>query len=166
MAGFSISVDDRQVLDALRELQARTANLRQPMTEIGAVIKDQTRLRFREQADPWGGTWQPLSAATRARRRKGSDKALLDTGRLRNSITYQAGIDSVTIGTNTVYAALQQFGAKKGQFGNTRRGAPIPWGDIPGRPFLPVRADGRADLPQSWKGDVLSILMGYLGGAW
>ena len=29
-----------------------------------------------------------------------------------------------------------QFGMPKGYAGRTQRGAPIPWGDIPPRPFL------------------------------
>jgi len=41
---------------------------------------------------------------------------------------------------------VQQFGAKKGQFGKTRRGAPIPWGNIPARPFLGVSVSDRSDI--------------------
>lgn len=39
------------------------------------------------------------------------------------------------------YAATQQFGAKKGEFRSTKNGAPVPWGDIPARPFLGISAD-------------------------
>jgi phage gpG-like protein len=40
-----------------------------------------------------------------------------------------------------IYAAVQQFGAAKGAFGRTSRGAPIPWGNIPARPFLGISAE-------------------------
>jgi len=51
------------------------------------------------------------------------------------------------VGSVLEYAAVQQFGAKKGAFGRTRRGAPIPWGDIPPRPFLGLSdADRRSIL--------------------
>lgn len=36
------------------------------------------------------------------------------------------------------YAAAQQFGMKKGYAGANKRGSPIPWGDIPARPFLGI----------------------------
>lgn len=37
-------------------------------------------------------------------------------------------------------------GARKGQFGRTSRGAPIPWGNIPARDFLGVSADDRVGI--------------------
>ena len=39
-------------------------------------------------------------------------------------------------GTNVVYATTQQFGAARGEFGATRRGRPIPFGDIRARAFV------------------------------
>ena len=49
----------------------------------------------------------------------------------------------VIAGTNKVYAATHQFGAERGEFGADRRGRPIPWGDIPARPFLGVGDEQR-----------------------
>jgi hypothetical protein len=37
------------------------------------------------------------------------------------------------------------FGAKQGAFGRTSRGGPIPWGDIPARPLLPIDEQGNMD---------------------
>ena len=37
-----------------------------------------------------------------------------------------------------IYAAVHQFGAKKGQFGTAKNGSSIPCGDIPARPFIGV----------------------------
>jgi phage gpG-like protein len=34
------------------------------------------------------------------------------------------------------------FGARQGAFGRTRRNGPIPWGNIPARPFLPISENG------------------------
>jgi phage gpG-like protein len=51
----------------------------------------------------------------------------------------------VSIGTNVIYAPTHQFGARQGQYGRyaTRRrtSIPIPWGDVPARPFLGVSAE-------------------------
>lgn len=79
-----------------------------------------------------------------------------ETHRLSSEISAQADRDSVEIGSPMVYAAVQQFGAQMGEFGRysqvsrwrkyekgdfrkhagTVKGFPIPWGDIPARPFI------------------------------
>jgi phage virion morphogenesis protein len=165
MVAISVSVDDRQVLEALNRLRGAVSDMSPAFRRIGAAIKDNVRLGFSASQDPWGGAWAGLSAVTLFRRRKGkgqgSPQPLLDTGRLRNSITFQADATSAVVGTGTVYAAVQQFGVAKGAFGRTKRGASIPWGNIPARPFLPIR-NGKADLPESWKTEVLNILQTHL----
>lgn len=83
-----------------------------------------------------------------------------ETKSLRSTITYQASKTGVTIGSPMEYAATQQFGAMRGAFGRTRRNAPIPWGNIPPRPFLPIRRDG--SMPQAAANLVMSILEDYL----
>jgi phage virion morphogenesis protein len=164
MSGFSIAVDDRAVTAALRALQARVRSPGAAMKSIGQAIVTATDLSFRAEEDPWGASWARLSAATLARRRGASAQILRDTGRLANSISYRAGKDSVAVGTNVIYAAVHQFGAAKGAFGRTRRGAPIPWGRIPARPFLPMRASG-VDLPQDLLEEVLGIVRAHLEAA-
>ena len=47
------------------------------------------------------------------------------------------------MGEFLVRNSKHQFGAEKGAFGATSRGTPIPWGDIPARPFLGLSADDR-----------------------
>ena len=54
--------------------------------------------------------------------------------------------NQLTVGTNTRYGAMQQFGARKGQFGRTSRGAPIPWGNVPPRPWLGISTSDRAEI--------------------
>jgi len=73
---------------------------------------------------------------------------------LSTQIHYRAGQASVEVGSSMEYSAVQQFGAQKGAFGSTKRGAPIPWGDIPARPFL--------GLSGSDKAAILDIISGYL----
>jgi phage gpG-like protein len=82
---------------------------------------------------------------------------LRDTGILANSISYNVLRKGVEIGTKVRYAGTHQFGARQGQYGRTKRGGPIPWGNIPARPFLPT--DG---LPPEWRSEVLSILSRHL----
>ena len=42
------------------------------------------------------------------------------------------------VGSTRIYAGTHQFGAQRGAYGTNTKGAPIPWGDIPARPFLGV----------------------------
>lgn len=64
---------------------------------------------------------------------------------------------TVEVGSTMAYAAVQQFGAKQGAFGKNKKGRPIPWGDIPARPFLGLSAKD--------KQDVLAILNEHLAKA-
>jgi phage gpG-like protein len=63
------------------------------------------------------GMWKPLAKSTIARRRKKSSKPLLDTGRLRRSVTGKGGKNVYNItkhwlvmGTNVEYARIHQQG--------------------------------------------------------
>lgn len=184
MAGATIEVDDREIRAALDRLTRTGADPTPALREVGSYLSEAIRLRFREGVGPDGKPWAPLSPITRAVRaargaggapsyksgpNKGryklgpamqyaNAKPLLDTGRLRNSITYRADRDGVSIGTNVVYAAVQHFGARRGAFGTTSRGAPIPWGNIPARPFLGVSREDSSEI--------VGILQRAIQGAW
>lgn len=149
-----VRADETRAL--LAELYRRTHDVGPALDAIGQILVSNTQLRFVDQKDPDGQHWEPLSAVTLARRRKAGRGAqiLRDTGRLAASITYKVAGGSVELGTNVVYAGTHQFGAKKGSYGRTGRGAPIPWGDIPARPFFGYNADDKAA--------VLELLQRYI----
>lgn len=162
MTSFSITADTTGVHATLERLQQRMENMRPAMDGIGSAVVSFVKLRFVRQRDPWGARWRPLRPSTVSRRRKRSTVPLRDTGRLMNSITHVVrGNDAVDIGTNVEYAPTHQFGAKKGAYGRTRRGAPIPWGDVPTRAFLPLRRTG-PDLPESLTRQINNIASAYL----
>lgn len=74
-----------------------------------------------------------------------SGKILLDTGRLRKSITSQVTSgQQVEIGTNVKYAGPHQFGYEKNK--------------IPARPFLVIQADDEEEFTQ--------LLTEWLRGEW
>lgn len=168
---MSIEVNDREVLGAFNAMLAVGVDPRPQLSLIGANLVASTRLRFRDSKAPSGVSWAPLSPVTLARRRGGASstskrgrelaavraakglgpggaKPLLDTGRLSNSISYRVGDMYVEVGTNVVQARMQQEGARQGAFGRTRRGAPIPWGNVPPRPFLGLSDADRAMVIQ------------------
>jgi phage gpG-like protein len=123
------------------------------MQMIGEGLLDDVQERFRTQTAPNGLDWVGKSAATIAayeRRGQKIDYRPLygATGELHQTdrFHYQAGPNSVEVGTNLIYAAAMQLGAAKGAFGSTSRGSPIPWGDIPARPFLGISDERRQDI--------------------
>lgn len=153
MAGASspidIQVDDAELRAELKRLAAKLNDLKPFFNDVGETLLNSTRERFKTQTDPFGRKWKdyaPLSLAYRARKPQHKDLILTLNGYLRGTLTKKADQDSLRIGTPMVYGAVHQFGAKRGAFGRTRFGVPIPWGDIPARPFLGLSEDDRADL--------------------
>lgn len=143
------TVDLATAILIVQQIEAKltTAQMNDLLDMIGMTLAENARLRFVDGAGPDGSPWDPLSSTTIARRRQGSSVPLRDTGRLMNSITHNVSNGSLSVGTNVVYGPTHQFGAKKGAYGKSRRG-PIPWGDIPARPFLGVSDDDLAEIRQ------------------
>ena len=182
MTGVSVTVDDAEVTRALRAMAARLGDMRPAMELIGQAMVTEKDLGFRAETDPWGNSWAKLSAVTMGRRRGTSAQILRDTGIMQNSITFDAGKNSVVVGTNEPRARTHQFGAKMGEYGRysqlsrrtkykqgdyrreagTKKGFPIPWGDIPRRAFLPLDKAGNIAMPQDQVQDILAILRGHL----
>ena len=124
------------------------------------------RRRFSHEVGPDGKAWDDLSDVTKKRRKKAGRvpiKKLVASGELLGSIHSDFDASSAVVGTGIAYASTHQYGAKRGEFGSfsvvaqtirgrrrqikrgkaakigaaTRtKGRPIPWGDIPARPFL------------------------------
>ena len=151
--------DMRHRLETLAGLDARDA-----LPEIGDALVSRVQESFAESRAPDGEPWQPLARATKVGRlkrdrrnfRKGGGlsrrgrraaragfQPLVDTGRLRASITRKVHGHAVEIGTDAAYAATHQFG-------DARRG-------IPARPFLPEGA-----LPPAWERDVLDAVTRHI----
>lgn len=147
MANLTIRVDDREIQQALGQLQTRLSNLLPVFKNIGEYMVLATTERFDKEVDPQGSSWHPLTTATIERkRRKGKIlKILQQDGDLRRTIVYQASADQVEIGTNRIYGAIHQFGGQAG------RGRSV---TIPARPFL-----GVSEAEQS---EILAIIQDYL----
>ena len=131
-ASFTVEIDDRAVKAALNRLARAGRDMRPMFDEIGGLIETATLLRFERGESPEGVPWKPSRRALRQ-----GGKTLVDTGRLRDSITRQATRDSVVVGTNVIYAAIHQFGGKTG------RGLAV---DMPARPYLGVSEDDRRGI--------------------
>jgi phage virion morphogenesis protein len=102
---------------------------------------------FKKQKDPYGKPWAPLSAATR--KRKGSSKALIDTGNLRGSIVAVPLDSGFRVETTVDYAAVHQYGSRgRRRFtGRGRRSISIGRG-TPRRQMIPMAETG--GIPEPW----------------
>ena len=166
-----IELTNRSGLDYLQGLIARAQDMRPVLLEIGDDMAESAKGRFASATAPDGTAWAPNSAVTLARYSsmfarksgggltKGSAAKLAnkkpgtgETRALGTTINYQMhGTDAVGIGSAMVYAGTFHYGAKSGEFGfgvySTRNGSfPLPWGDIPARPFLGASEDDKANI--------------------
>jgi phage virion morphogenesis protein len=168
---IEVKVDSRQVLDALKNLERKTGNLRPALKEIGEDLMESTKRRFATSTAPDGTPWEANSPVTIARYlgqtggnykkdgsltkrgagRAGSKNPLIgETKELSSSIGYQVTANTVAVGSPMEYAAMQQFGGKKSEF-------PHLWGDIPARPFLGLSDDDEAKI--------VGVVRRYLSGS-
>ena len=108
-------------------------NLRDPkiaMKIIEPMLRDDILDHFNEGRGPYG-PWRQL------KHRKG--KPLIDkgmSGGLMGSIRTRRERGAAIAFTKNHYASTHNFGARKGVYGKTKRGTPIPFGTIPQREFM------------------------------
>ncbi len=157
---FTLTIDDREITDALASLSAKAADLSAPLTEIGELMVLSTKSRFARGSGPEGDAWAPNKPSTLdrwleekggawkksgARSKRGEKLAAAKkplvglTKELGGGIHYQVNGHSLEWGTSEIQGNVMQFGAAKGAFGPR-----TPWGDIPARPFLGLSAADRS----------------------
>lgn len=147
MGGTSFKLDwggmDRMIGTAVTKARQSKA----AMEEIGEMLTSSTVERFSTSTAPDGTEW-PVSQ--RAENEGG--KTLVDTGRLRGSIGYEASPDQVIVGSNLVYARIHQLG------GETGRGHAV---TLPERPYIGISED---DIDEA-RAILADHLVGVLGGS-
>lgn len=128
MAGSALRLDvrydDRQIQRALARLQDAAGDLSPALRDIGEHLMLSHDQRFRDQVDPEGNPWQPLSSRYRARKKKNPNKILIRDVMLSATLNYQVEGQALRFGTPLIYGATHQFG-------DPERG-------IPARPFLGI----------------------------
>ena len=145
----TIQYDDREVVEALNRMLRAGTDLTPAMRSIAGVLEEAAEEAFQSQQAPDGTPWAILSEHTtnrRAKKGKWPGRILQITGDLAGGITSAYDASRAVAGTNLVYAPTHQFGAEEGDFGSTISGRPIPFGDIPARPFLGVSDEARDDI--------------------
>ena len=141
MSGVSlkIDVDDREILAALRQLQAVCNNLTPTLGAIGEYLGRSHEERFRQQVDPNGNPWVDTSPVTKARKSRNKDKILIESEDLMSTLRYKILDNALEFGTDRIYGAMMQFGGTKAQYPNL-------WGDIPARPYLGISSTDKTEI--------------------
>ncbi|GEM_PF-3134629 len=173
MVKFQLLAD--QVEARLRQLSSDSPEVRRAVDAFARVLRTRIQMGFRTGRSPSGAAWKPLNPFFRV------GQPLRDTGRLYGSIQARRVGDAVLVGTNLrtpdghhSLGAIHQFGATVEPMegpGQTYRGrllGPIRTASkgtvflkravIPARPFMPMDATGRVNLPPSWAQSALQAM--------
>ena len=176
---ITVNIKDAELQALLKLVAGKMAgDLTPAMISIGETIIESVQTNFESGGRP---SWPPLAASTiKQRQRQGKWPGMIlvrkgVSGGLMGAIHYQPARSSVIISANKAYAAMQQFGARKGAFGEKqvlvhghdrktkkgvvrvcdhRRRQKTPWGNVPARPFLMIQ-------PEDWE-TIKESLANYL----
>lgn len=153
MSGISIEVDTAPVRSMLEQLAAKMTDMTPVMKTIGEIVVHQVDHAFESGTAPGGARWKESE-----RVRKHGGQTLIDSARMRNSITNHPSAMQVVVGTNVEYAAIHQFGGqirpkkkKALSFGGMLRSSVT----MPARPFLPDQSS------LDWD-EITAAIQGYL----
>lgn len=178
---ISIQVEGlSRVQHKLKVAADKLNNMRQFWASVGMYVQRQTiRERFNKEQTPEGKKWKPLAESTIRRRKKrhkrGNMKILQDTGELRRSIAYEAGNNSVKVGSVLKYARIHQFGgtvevSRLGQYKRNhknhrfkRKGNSYSYSHkvtIPARPFLGVTESEKEHITSMFRQYIKRHILG------
>lgn len=179
-APIIVEIDHAAIRAALARLRDAAIDPGPVLRAIGERLVETTKRRFETSTGPDGRRWAPNSrvvyealvsrgkgyltpkggrlSAKGARAVMAKKPLIGESKALSTTIAFRVEPGAVVVGSPMEYAAVQQFGAVAGALGRNQRGGPIPWGDIPPRPFLGLSSEDQSD--------VLEILRDALGGAW
>lgn len=165
MIKFQLLAD--RLEERFRELGTESPQVMRAIDAFARVVRTRIQMGFRTARSPHGQPWKKLNPFFRV------GQPLRHTGRLFGSIQTRRVGNAVVVGTNLRtpdgqhnLGAIHQFGAvvvpREGP-GATYRGrllGPIPTANkgfvflksavIPARPFMPIDAGGRVNLPPAW----------------
>jgi phage virion morphogenesis protein len=164
MANITISVNDKDINQALHALQEKVINLRPVLLKIGELLQESTedRLNSGKNVDPTGKPWVTLQPWYQEQKKRNQGKILSLNGHLADSINHDViNGNTVIVGTNKEYAAIHQFGGvirpKTAKALNVG-GRAVKKVTIPARPFLGVSNQD--------KENILDAVLDHMAAAW
>lgn len=154
---ITVELDHSRLQETLRKVEWAVGDLAPLMKGIAAEMASVTEENLEEQGRP---DWESLSSVTTDRREQSGtwpgQILQVSAGGLAASVTTQATDSSALVGSNKPYAAMMHFGGKKADF-------PHLWGDIPGRPYLPMDVEGK--LQPEAEDAILDLALQHLSKA-
>lgn len=170
---ISVEINDGEVGTALQALYDAIGNTDPVLKQIGEVLVDSTKQRFKTATAPDGSKWEDNAESTlinyaarfktsftktgrvsKSGRQRMANKlpGTGETKQLQTQIFYNVKAGVLEVGSPLKYSGTFHFGAKKGQYGKG-----VPWGDIPGREIVGL-SEADSEL-------TLAIVSSYLGFA-
>jgi phage virion morphogenesis protein len=169
-----VTANTTEVKTLLARLQRKVGDMSPAMHEIGQQYERRVVENFEREQAPDGTRWPRLSATTlmlglarkkgfgkskqglvkRGRQYLQSKSMLVESGRLRSRLHYQANANSVRIGVAGIeYAAIHQFGGMAGRKRKVK---------IPARPYLAMNQGDGLALAERDREMVINILKKHL----
>lgn len=161
----------KPALDALNRVASGLRNTRPLMRSVAGIMMRAVEDNFAQDGRPKWVDLHPGTKAGRAKQGTWPGKILQRSGGLAASITQAFDANSAVVGTNKVYAAIQQFGGKTRphviraknkralSFGGiVVRQVNHPGSNIPARPFLQLTPGDLRDIVQDAQTFVASNL--------
>lgn len=138
---IEIYIPTPRLTDALRRLIASGRDTTPAMRGAAGIMHDAVEENFEDEGRP---AWKDLAASTiKQREKEGSwpGKILQRRDNLARSITRHSDAESAVVGSNLVYAAIQNCGGKAG------RGRKV---EIPARPYLELTREDEDAIERSF----------------
>jgi len=143
---FTLELKDDDLERALARLGSGLEDMSGVTNEIGGFLAESHQQRIeRSLGAPDGTAWALNSPFTKTR----DPRPLIDSGEMVRNINHQYGPDYAEVIATGRQVRTMHYGAAKGAFGQTTNGRPIPWGDIPARPFMGLSETDRSNIAEA-----------------
>lgn len=160
-------IDNKRALARIARLLKNVDDKRPAFRSIARSLLTRIRFCFRTSTSPYGERWPAVAR---------DGQPLRDSGRLQRSITQFFNNELVEVGTNTSYAKVHNFGFDgpvnvRAHMRTIQQafGRPIPARQVAVRThtrlmkvqqrrFMPIRDDGRVELPRNWVLGIIKLL--------
>lgn len=156
---IEVELDHGRLQEALRRIEWAVGDKRPLMRSIAAEMLSITEENLEDQGQS-GIDWAELSEVTTAIREAAGtwpgQMLQVSAAGLAASISTHADDSSALVGSNKPYAAMMHFGGDKSDW-------PHLWGDIPGRPYLPMGLDGK--LQPEAEESILELALSHIAKA-
>jgi hypothetical protein len=144
---FDVELDDAELRRWLQRAERTLGDLTPAFQDIGELLIERTRARFRSGTAPDGTAWAPLSETTLERRAErgisGTRPGIGESRQLSTQWSYRIlSGKQMIFGSPSIQSRVFDQGAEARSF----TGGKTPWGDIPARRILGLSEQDRADI--------------------